>query len=54
MISSAGVDRLRPHLKTHKMREVVQLQISAGIRKVKAETLAELEKAADTRAAEVL
>jgi D-serine deaminase-like pyridoxal phosphate-dependent protein len=54
MISIAGVDRLRPHLKTHKMREVVQLQIRAGIRKFKAATLAELEIAADAGAAEVL
>ncbi|MFT6863555.1 MAG: D-serine deaminase-like pyridoxal phosphate-dependent protein [Akkermansiaceae bacterium] len=54
MISIAGVDRLRPHLKTHKMREVVQLQIKAGIRKFKAATLAELEMAADAGAAEIL
>ena len=54
MISIAGVARLRPHLKTHKMREVVQLQIKAGIRKFKAATLAELEMAADAGAAEVL
>ena len=54
MISIAGVDRLRPHLKTHKIREVVQLQIEAGIRKFKAATLAELEMAADAGAAEVL
>lgn len=54
MISIAGADRLRPHLKTHKMREVVQLQIKAGIRKFKAATLAELEMAADAGAAAVL
>ena len=32
MIAMAGsADRLRPHVKTHKLGEIVQLQIKAGI-----------------------
>ncbi len=56
MISSTGGDasRLRPHVKTYKMAEVVQLQLAAGITKFKAATLAELEMTAAAGAADVL
>jgi len=37
------VQRLRPHVKTHKSREVSQLLMSAGIRKFKCSTIAEAE-----------
>ena len=44
MIEIAGTaDRLRPHCKTHKMREVIELEMKLGIRKHKAATLAEAE-----------
>jgi D-threonine aldolase len=44
MLRIAGdVRRLRPHCKTHKMREVVQLQLARGITKHKCATLAEAE-----------
>jgi len=36
-------DRLMPHVKTHKMKEVVQLQLNAGIHRFKCATIAELE-----------
>jgi D-serine deaminase-like pyridoxal phosphate-dependent protein len=36
-------DRLRPHCKTHKMREIVAMQLAAGITKHKCATLAEAE-----------
>lgn len=35
--------RLRPHCKTHKMREVIELELAAGIAKHKCATLAEAE-----------
>jgi D-serine deaminase-like pyridoxal phosphate-dependent protein len=36
-------DRLRPHVKTHKTREIVRLELDAGITKQKCATLAEAE-----------
>jgi D-serine deaminase-like pyridoxal phosphate-dependent protein len=36
-------DRLRPHVKTHKTREIVRLELAAGITKHKCATLAEAE-----------
>ena len=38
-----GADRLRPHVKTHKMAEIVRKAESMGIRKHKCATLAEAE-----------
>src|SRR6516162_1998057 len=35
--------RLRPHAKTHKTREIVRLELAAGITKHKCATLAEAE-----------
>jgi D-serine deaminase-like pyridoxal phosphate-dependent protein len=44
MIEVAGdASRLRPHCKTHKTREIVQLEIERGITKHKCATLAEAE-----------
>lgn len=44
MIRVAGsASRLRPHCKTHKMREVIELELAAGITKHKCATLAEAE-----------
>lgn len=48
------VTRLRPHLKTHKIGEIVQMQVANGIRKFKAATLAEVAMAAEYGAADVL
>ena len=46
--------RLRPHVKTHKMTRVVQMQREAGIEKFKAATLAEAEMVAGAGGQEVL
>jgi D-serine deaminase-like pyridoxal phosphate-dependent protein len=46
--------RLRPHIKTHKTREVNQLLLAAGIRKFKAATIAEAELLALDEAPDVL
>ncbi len=49
MIRVAGdLSRLRPHCKTHKMREVIELQLARGITKHKVATFAEAEMLADT------
>jgi D-serine deaminase-like pyridoxal phosphate-dependent protein len=49
-----GADRLRPHVKTHKMAEVVRLTEGLGIRKHKCATIAEAEMLAATGARDVL
>jgi D-serine deaminase-like pyridoxal phosphate-dependent protein len=46
--------RLRPHVKTHKTREIVRLEQQAGIAKHKCATLAEAEMLASCEAADVL
>ena len=51
---AGGPERLRPHVKTHKMSEIVRLQLRAGIRRVKCATLAEAEMSARAGAADVL
>jgi D-threonine aldolase len=45
--------RLRPHVKTHKLAEVVRMQIEAGITKFKCATIAEAEMTAQCGAGEV-
>lgn len=55
MINIAGdAKRLRPHVKTHKMAEVVQLQVQQGITKFKCATLAELEMSAKSGGTDLL
>jgi D-serine deaminase-like pyridoxal phosphate-dependent protein len=46
--------RLRPHIKTHKLPEIVRLQVELGIKKCKAATIAEAEMAAQAGARDVL
>jgi D-serine deaminase-like pyridoxal phosphate-dependent protein len=48
MVRVAGsASRLRPHCKTHKMREIVEMQIARGIVKHKCATIAEAEMLAE-------
>src|SRR4051794_21029903 len=47
-------DRLRPHVKTHKTREIVRMELEAGITKHKCATIAEAEMVAGCGAADVL
>lgn len=55
MIKMAGnVERLRPHIKTHKMAEMIRLQLGLGITKFKCATLAEAGMAAGAGAGDVL
>jgi D-serine deaminase-like pyridoxal phosphate-dependent protein len=51
---AGGPERLRPHVKTHKTREIVRLELDAGIRKHKCATLAEAEMVAGCGAPDVL
>lgn len=55
MIQMAGsADKLRPHVKTYKMEEVVRLQMKKGIFKFKCATIAEAEMLGNAGAKEVL
>ena len=49
-----NVNRLRPHIKTHKSKEVSLLMIEAGIKKFKCATIAEAEMLAQCSARDVL
>lgn len=55
MIEIAGdVERLRPHVKTHKMPEIIRLQVSHGITKFKCSTIAEAEMTAENGAKDII
>ncbi|MDX1333282.1 MAG: D-TA family PLP-dependent enzyme [Robiginitalea sp.] len=55
MVHMAGdPQRLRPHIKTHKMAEIIAMQQEAGIEKFKCATLAEAELLARCGAKDVL
>jgi D-serine deaminase-like pyridoxal phosphate-dependent protein len=55
MVEIAGnVDQLRPHVKTHKMPEIVKLQMKHGINKFKCATLSETEMVARCGAPDIL
>jgi D-serine deaminase-like pyridoxal phosphate-dependent protein len=49
-----GADRLRPHVKTHKMAEIVRLESELGISKHKCATIAEAEMVAAAGGSDVL
>lgn len=51
---AGGVDRLRPHVKTHKLLEVARLQMAAGIYKFKCATIPEAEMLGMAEAQDVL
>ncbi len=55
IIAIAGnPDRLRPHVKTHKMPEIVKLQMKYGINKFKCATISETEMVAACGATDIL
>ena len=51
---AGGPERLRPHVKTHKMAEIIRMQLEAGIGKFKCATLAEALLLARCGAGDVL
>lgn len=56
MVAMVGGDpsRLRPHMKTHKMPEIIKMHLKHGITKFKCATIAEAEMTAEAGATEVL
>jgi D-serine deaminase-like pyridoxal phosphate-dependent protein len=55
MIAMVGTpERLCPHVKTHKMTELIRMQMDLGIRKFKCSTIAEVEMVADCGSPEIL
>jgi len=55
MVELAGdASKLRPHVKTHKLAEVIQMHLERGVNKFKCATLAEMEMAAGVGAGDVL
>ena len=55
MISIIGdVTRLRPHIKTHKTAEIIEMQMQHGIQKFKCATIAEAELLAQCGAIDIL
>ena len=55
MVSVAGdVTRLRPHVKTHKMPEIIRMQMKHGIDKFKCATFSEVEMVARCGAKDIL
>src|SRR5688572_28960698 len=55
MIAMSGdVRRLRPHIKTHKLPELIRLQLAHGITQFKCATIAEAEMTAACGATDVL
>jgi D-serine deaminase-like pyridoxal phosphate-dependent protein len=55
MVKIAGdPGRLRTHIKTHKMRELIELQLRAGITRFKCATIAEAELAAEAGVPDLL
>jgi len=55
IIDIAGsVDQLRPHVKTHKMSEIIKLQMKYGIYKFKCATISETEMVATCGATDIL
>ena len=51
---AGGVERLRPHMKTNKLPEVVRMHLEQGITRFKCATVAEAEMAASCSAPDVL
>lgn len=51
---AGSVQRLRPHVKTHKTPEIVEMQLQMGIVKHKCATLSEAQMLAQTQASDVL
>jgi D-serine deaminase-like pyridoxal phosphate-dependent protein len=49
-----GYDRLRPHIKTHKCREILDMQMAAGVSRVKCATPKEVHLAAQAGVRDIL
>lgn len=54
ILIAGGADRLRPHIKTHKMAEIIRMQLEMGVSRFKCATIAEAEILASSGAPDVL
>jgi len=54
IVQAGGAARLRPHVKTHKLPQIVRLKLAAGITKFKCATIAEAEMTAAAGGPDVL
>jgi D-serine deaminase-like pyridoxal phosphate-dependent protein len=54
VMMSGDVTRLRPHVKTHKMAEIIRMQMNQGIFKFKCATISEAEMVARCGATDIL
>ncbi len=54
IICAGSAERLRPHVKTHKMPEIIRLQMNHGIGKFKCATIAEAEMTANCGAPDIV
>ncbi len=55
MVEIAGnAGKLRPHVKTHKLAQIIRMQLERGVNKFKCATLAEMEMVAGAGAGDVL
>lgn len=54
LVIAGSPARLRPHCKTHKMREIVRMQVARGVTRHKAATFAEAEMLVSAGATDVL
>ncbi|WP_182870129.1 D-TA family PLP-dependent enzyme [Stieleria mannarensis] len=54
MVAWGGAKRLRPHVKTHKLPQIVEMKLQAGIDKFKTSTIAESEMTAAAGGRDVL
>lgn len=51
---AGGASRLRPHVKTHKLPQIIRMKLAAGITKFKASTIAEVEMTAEAGGQDIL
>jgi D-serine deaminase-like pyridoxal phosphate-dependent protein len=54
MVRWAGAERLRPHVKTHKMPRVIEMKLQAGITRFKTSTIAEAEMTASAGGRDIM
>ena len=55
MVEITGdADRLRPHVKTHKMPEIIRMQVEHGITRFKCSTISEAEMTAENGARDII
>ena len=54
VVGAGGAEHLRPHVKTHKMPQIIAMKLEAGITKFKVATIAEAEMTAAAGGKDIL